>query len=74
MVRNAMVLLLLAVSTLSACGQPKPSAAEQQACAADKDKFCADVKPGGGRILDCLAGHKAELVEACRKVVESHGK
>lgn len=35
-------------------------------CRDDAKKFCADVKPGGGRILKCLGEHKAELSEGCK--------
>jgi hypothetical protein len=27
-----------------------------------------------GRIFTCLAGHKADLADACRKILEAHGK
>jgi len=74
MYRHTVVLVLLAASALPAVAQDRPTAEERAACAADRTKFCADVKPGGGRILDCLAGHKAEGADGCRKVLESHGK
>lgn len=36
-------------------------------CQADAKKFCADVKPGGGRLMKCLKEHEAELSPACRQ-------
>jgi len=40
----------------------------QAACKDDITKFCADVKPGEGRIGDCLKGHKDDLSADCKKV------
>ena len=40
------------------------------ACKEDKEKFCADVKPGMGRVHQCLRDHKDELTEACKKEEE----
>jgi hypothetical protein len=37
-----------------------------EACKADKERFCKDVQPGEGRIVECLKSHEAELSEACR--------
>ena len=39
------------------------------ACEADVKKLCAGVQPGGGRILQCLAQHKAEVSDACKQAV-----
>lgn len=38
----------------------------QEACHEDQQKFCADVKPGKGRIIKCMHEHKAELSEKCK--------
>jgi hypothetical protein len=39
------------------------------ACWTDIQKSCADVPPGGGNILQCLASKKASLGKACQRVV-----
>lgn len=38
----------------------------RDACKPDYGRFCSGVRPGGGRILQCLEGHAAELTPACR--------
>ena len=35
-------------------------------CAADIRAKCAEVKPGGGRIKDCVKAHAAEFSDACK--------
>jgi cysteine rich repeat protein len=34
-------------------------------CQGDAQKFCKGVKPGEGRVLDCLKQHQGELSQAC---------
>jgi hypothetical protein len=38
----------------------------QQACADDVQKFCKDIKPGQGRIVNCLREHQKDLSPACQ--------
>jgi hypothetical protein len=35
------------------------------ACKPDIEKYCKDVKPGGGAMNDCLKQHASELSPAC---------
>ncbi|MCK9419592.1 MAG: cysteine rich repeat-containing protein [Nitrospirae bacterium] len=42
-----------------------------EACKNDMSKFCKDVKPGGGRILQCLKGHENELSPECKAKMTS---
>jgi len=37
-----------------------------EACWDDVSRFCADVRAGGGRILQCLRAHESELSEPCK--------
>lgn len=45
-----------------------------QGCKADVAKLCKDVKPGGGRILECLKEHKSELSAQCKKDLDQAKK
>jgi hypothetical protein len=38
-------------------------------CASDVHQFCADTKPGDGRIKSCMAAHLADLSGACLKAL-----
>ncbi|GGP23845.1 hypothetical protein GCM10010970_38450 [Silvimonas iriomotensis] len=44
-----------------------------QACSADYQSFCQDVKPGGGRVVACLRKHLAELTNSCRDTLRDIG-
>jgi hypothetical protein len=35
------------------------------ACQADREKFCTEIKPGGGRIVKCLMQKSSELDPRC---------
>ncbi len=43
----------------------------KQICSKDIEKFCAGVKPGGGRLIKCLKPHMDELTPACREELQS---
>lgn len=42
----------------------------RKACDEDAKKLCPDIRPGGGRILQCLHGHESSLTPACRQVLD----
>ncbi len=52
-------------------GLASTASAQQRACADDVQKFCKDVKPGGGRIIRCLEEHRSELSDGCKKQLEA---
>ena len=37
-----------------------------KACHDDISKFCKDVKPGGGKIIQCLKEHSSDLSSECK--------
>ncbi len=39
----------------------------QRACQDDVERFCPEVKPGKGRIFDCLHQHQANLSGECQE-------
>ena len=41
-------------------------AANAKACAADVKQFCADIKPGEGRVEACMKAHFADASDACK--------
>lgn len=47
----------------------RPASGGAQACGAEREKFCASVKPGGGRVVACLKQHQAELSPACQSAM-----
>jgi len=45
----------------------------RSACAGDLQRFCADVQPGGGRLIQCLSSHTRELSEVCGSMISAAG-
>jgi hypothetical protein len=68
----AALILSLAAGSL-AQAQSGPSPQEQMACRSDAGKFCAEHIGKPPQMNACLKANKANLSEACRKVVESRG-
>jgi hypothetical protein len=68
------VIVAVMFASLCATGAIAQTAAEQAACRSDFAKLCKGTKPGGGRILTCLAEHKDKLSPACLQVIEAHGQ
>jgi hypothetical protein len=53
------------------CLLPRYAAAgDAKACEADRQKFCADVQVGGGRVVACLQEHESELSSACKEQLD----
>jgi hypothetical protein len=47
--------------------------AVRQACAADWQRYCRDVPPGGGRILRCLSRHADLVSQPCFQALTAWG-
>ncbi|MEK4034852.1 cysteine rich repeat-containing protein [Methylocystis sp. IM3] len=62
--RFALALLSFAVIVVA-----QPAAAFDEAvlayCKSDIERLCAGIQPGGGRLLQCLKGHKEEMSVGC---------
>ena len=73
-VAAALVALVLPLAIASlASAQSGPSVQEQMACRSDAGKFCAEHVGKPPQMNACLKANKANLSDACRKVVESRG-
>lgn len=44
--------------------------AMKDACKEDANKLCKDIRPGGGKIMQCLKQHEGELSPACKEKME----
>ncbi len=44
-----------------------------QACQTEIDKYCKDVRIGGGRVIRCLASRRSDLSDACVGYIDKHG-
>lgn len=50
----------------SAMNEARERMEKNHPCAQDAQKFCKDVQPGEGRIMNCLKSHQGELSSACK--------
>jgi Cysteine rich repeat len=39
-------------------------------CRDDLNKYCSDVKPGEGRVIDCIAKKKDVITERCKNAIK----
>ncbi|MEO6783039.1 MAG: cysteine rich repeat-containing protein [Bradyrhizobium sp.] len=74
MTRSGFVVLALAVGFVTAASAQTLTAEQRTACKADFEKYCQGTAPGGGRIVACLNKQRAQISDACRKVVDAQKK
>ena len=70
--RKVIPLLLVAglcVDVHEASAQQSGAQAKRQACEADYQAYCSNVRPGGGRIIACLQQNAAKLSPGCQKAL-----
>ena len=64
-------LLLGAVAFGLLCGMlPSSARAQELPCTEEIRTFCANVQPGGGRIVQCLKANEAKLSPACVRRID----
>lgn len=66
---RSLAVAALALSALLPALAAREGNAMTQACRADFGKFCKGVQPGGGRVVECLKQHEAELAPACKSTL-----
>jgi Cysteine rich repeat len=80
LIRTALIGVALATSALafgqsaSPPGPPSEGGAAdfakvREACHDDVERLCKDVKPGDGRLRECLRAHKDELSAGCQAAI-----
>jgi hypothetical protein len=42
-----------------------------KACKPDRDKYCAGIEKGGGRVMACMKEHAAELSPGCKSALQT---
>ena len=67
--RLAWSMLALALAASAGAAETTPPAKPRQACAADLQRLCPDVTPGGGRIMQCLKGRMDQVSDGCKSAV-----
>lgn len=66
----AVLTMALAALVPPAAAQSMPPEALRQACGGDVRKLCAGVKPGEGRIVQCLAAKPDQVSPACKSALQ----
>lgn len=73
--RQAVIGIAAALAILgfgqAAAQQPGGKAGRGGVCTEDAKKFCGNVRPGQGRVYQCLTSHSAELAPACREHLDA---
>jgi hypothetical protein len=71
--RNALVIVVSVLSGFM-CFCFHAYAQESLICADDIEHYCKEIKPGGGRLLNCLKSHETDLSVSCKgKIDELRG-
>ena len=64
--RRSKLFIIVSLHCFIFCFNLHAYAKESLICADDIEKYCKEIKPGGGRLLNCLKEHETELSGSCR--------
>lgn len=65
----ALAVALAVFSSLSFAADAPQRGGMRDACKADVDKLCPQVKPGGGRITACLKQNASQISDTCKDAI-----
>jgi len=72
--RRSTLFIIVSLLYFALCFNVRAYAQESLICADDIEKYCKEIKLGGGRLLNCLKAHETELTASCRgKISELQG-
>ena len=60
-----------AIPDVGAAGAKGGGHGAMKACKADRQTFCADVEKGGGRVMQCMKAHAAQLSQPCKDAIQA---
>ncbi len=63
--------LALSLAVLGGSAGAQTAQSFRKACNADLQKLCPGVQPGGGKILQCMQTHAAELSPDCKAAYDA---
>jgi Cysteine rich repeat len=66
----ALICMAVAAAPSARADDAAALAVLRQGCTDDAKQFCANVQPGGGRILACLKEHKDSLSDKCKQAAQ----
>ncbi|MGH6836508.1 MAG: cysteine rich repeat-containing protein [Methylocella sp.] len=71
-----MLIRFLSASFIASCLFVVPAKAQagledmRTYCKSDLQRLCAGIEPGGGRLIQCLKGHKKEISVGCAQALQ----
>jgi len=72
--RRSALFIIVSLFCVVLYSDSRAYAEETLTCADDIEKYCKEIKPGGGRIMNCLKAHETELSPSCKeKMCELQG-
>jgi hypothetical protein len=69
-----LTVIIFAIGLSATASAQRLTTDQRAACRPDFEKLCGDIKPGGGRIMECLSSKYDQLSDDCKKVVDSRKK